>query len=477
MASGPHLTRTAGEVASLLRGSLVGDSSVVVGGVRHDSRSVEIGDVFCCITGAVHDGHDHAVEVVGRGASCLVVERLLDDVEPHVPQVVVDDVRAAIGPLSSWVYGEPSRSLRVVGVTGTNGKTTTVAILAAILREAGLSTATLGTLAGVRTTPEADDLQRAMRAMVDDGIEALVMEVSSHALDLRRVDGSRFERAVFTNLSRDHLDHHGDMESYFGAKAKLFSSDLSTSAVINVDDEWGRRLVERTDLDVVSYSLADVTDVTVTATSVAFMWRGRTVQVPIGGRFTVSNALAALATAESMGIDIAVAARGCSAVDHVAGRFQSVPNDLGFDVVVDYAHTPDGLEALVATAREVSRGRVIVVVGCGGDRDRGKREPMGVAAAAADVVIVTSDNPRSEDPDAIIARVAAGVVAGGRQPELQPDRALAIASAISGARRGDIVVIAGKGHESTQEIAGVFHPFVDADVARAALESRKGDIA
>lgn len=477
MSTGAHQTRTAGEVASLLKGSLVGDASVAIGGVRHDSRDVEAGDVFCCIKGAVHDGHDHAVEVIARGAACLVVERLLDNVAPHVPQVVVPDVRGAIGPLSSWVYGEPSRSLRVVGITGTNGKTTTAAILTAILREAGLSTATLGTLAGARTTPEADDLQRAMRTMVDDGVEALVMEVSSHALDLRRVDGTRFERAVFTNLSRDHLDHHGDMESYFHAKATLFAPGLATSAVINIDDEWGRRLSEETSLDVTGFSLADVSGVTVGATSVSFVWHGHEVTVPIGGRFTVLNALAALATAQSMGIDADVAARGCAAVTNVAGRFQTVPNDLGLDVVVDYAHTPDGLAALVATAREVSRGRVILVVGCGGDRDRGKREPMGAAAAAADHVVVTSDNPRGEDPEAIIADIVAGAVAAGCNPELQPDRAKAIASAISGARRGDIVVIAGKGHESTQEIAGVFHPFVDADVARAALESRKGDIA
>lgn len=474
---GSPLTRTAREVASLLGATLVGDPSATVSGIRHDSRDVVAGDVFCCVEGARHDGHDHAPDAVGRGATCLVVGRILDTVGPRVAQVLVPDVRVAMGPLASWLYGEPSRDMRVVGITGTNGKTTTTAILAAILREAGLSTRALGTLSGARTTPEADDLQRTMRAMVDDGVEALAMEVSSHALDMHRVDGTRFERAVFTNLSRDHLDHHGDMESYFAAKATLFRKNLSESAVVNLDDEWGRRLATETELEVVGCSLADVSDVVVTASSVSFSWRGRTVRVPIGGRFTVSNALVALATAESMGIDPDAAVRGCADVGGVAGRFESVANDLGLDVVVDYAHTPDGLSALLATAREVAVGRVILVFGCGGDRDRGKRGPMGVAAAAADRVIVTSDNPRSEDPVAIIAEVAAGVVAGGGEPETVPDRAEAIASAISGARRGDIVVIAGKGHESTQEIAGVFHPFVDADVAAAALESRKGDIA
>lgn len=474
---GSSLTRTAGEVAALLHAPVVGDSSTAVTGIRHDSRDVRDGDVFCCVEGARHDGHDHAPDAVSRGAACLVVGRILDTVGPQVAQVLVPDVRVAMGPLASWLYGEPSRALRVVGITGTNGKTTTTAILAAILREAGLATQTLGTLSGGRTTPEADDLQRAMRAMVDEGVEALAMEVSSHALDMHRVDGTRFERAVFTNLSRDHLDHHGDMESYFAAKARLFRNDLAESAVVNLDDEWGRRLAVESELDVVGCSLADVSDVAVTATSVSFSWRERSVWVPIGGRFTVSNALVALTTAESMGIDRDVAVRGCAKVEGVAGRFESVANDLGIDVVVDYAHTPDGLTALLATAREVTRGRVILVFGCGGDRDRGKRGPMGVAAAAADRVVVTSDNPRSEDPLVIIAEVAAGVVAGGGEPETVSDRAEAIASAISGARRGDIVVIAGKGHETTQEIAGVFHPFVDADVAAAALESRKGDIA
>lgn len=471
------LTRSAGEVASVIGGSLRGDPSVMVGGVRHDSRQVEPGDVFCCMKGAVHDGHDHAAGAVARGASCLVVERVIEGVAPEVPQVSVPDVRAVLGRLASWMYGNPSQSLRVVGVTGTNGKTTTAAILASILREAGLETSTLGTLSGARTTPEADDLQRTMRQMVDDGVEALVMEVSSHALDLGRVDGTRFERAVFTNLSRDHLDHHGDMESYFGAKAKLFSAALADAAVINTDDEWGQRLARDTTLEVSRFSLDDVADVFVGVESVSFTWRGRHVSVPIGGRFTVSNALAALSTAASMGVDLDVALRGCGSVSPVSGRFQSIANDAGFHVVVDYAHTPESLAGVIATAREICAGRVIVVFGCGGGRDQGKRRLMGRAAATADHVVVTSDNPRSEDPGAIIADVAAGVTEAGGELQTQPDRALAIASAISEARRGDIVVIAGKGHESTQEIAGVFHPFVDADVAAAALESRKGDIA
>ncbi len=477
MSTGSPLTRTAREIAALLDADLVGDPSVTVSGVRHDSREVVAGDVFCCVAGAHHDGHDHAPGAVGRGATCLVVDHILDSVGPEVAQILVPDVRASMGPLSSWFYGEPSRHFRVVGVTGTNGKTTTAAILSAILREAGMVTETLGTLSGRRTTPEADDLQRIIRTMVDDGVEALAMEVSSHALDMHRVDGTRFERVVFTNLSRDHLDHHGDMESYFTAKASLFRKSFADSAVVNLDDEWGRRLAAETELEVVGCSLADASDVVVTASSVSFSWRGRAVQVPIGGRFTVSNALVALTTAESMGIDPDTAVRGCAAVGGVSGRFQSVPNGLGFDVVVDYAHTPDGLSALLATAREVADGRVILVFGCGGDRDRGKRGSMGVVAAAADRVIVTSDNPRSEDPHAIIAEVVGGVLAAGGEPETVVDREEAIASAISGARRGDIVVIAGKGHESTQEIAGVFHPFVDADVAAAALESRKGDIA
>jgi UDP-N-acetylmuramoyl-L-alanyl-D-glutamate--2,6-diaminopimelate ligase len=425
--------------------------------------------------GALHDGHDFALDAVHRGASCLVVEHVLTDVPDSVTQVVVPDARRAIGPLAAWFYGDPSASLRVVGVTGTNGKTTTVALLAAIFSAAGMVVETLGTLSGARTTPEADDLQREMHRMVDGGTQALAMEVSSHALDLHRVDGAHFECAIFTNLSRDHLDHHGDMESYFAAKARLFEPGRASVAVVNTGDPWGRRLAELLKISCIGFSVDDAEGVVLRADSVEFGWRGSAVRVPLGGRFTVENALAAITAADSMGIDRESIVRGCASVAAVKGRFELVPNTVGIDVVVDYAHTPDGLEALIASAREICSGRLTVVFGCGGERDRGKRAPMGAAAAAADRVVVTSDNPRGEDPMVIIDEIVSGVRGRGVEPDVEPDRAVAIASAISASRRGDMVLIAGKGHEATQEIAGVLHPFVDADVAAAALESRKGD--
>lgn len=470
----------ADDAATAVGGRILGDPSRTFTGISQDSREVRAGDVFCCVRGATTDGHLHARSAVATGCRVLLCDRELSrdetGVEPaDLTQIVVDDVRARLGVFAAHVFGYPAQRLRMVGVTGTNGKTSTVAILASILAESGATVATIGTLTGVRTTPEAIDLHARLRDEVDAGRSTVVMEVSSHALALGRVEGIRFAVAVFTNLSRDHLDFHGDMESYFRAKRSLFEAQRCEIAVVNTDDEWGRRIVAEAEVPVVGFSPSSLAGVQCTADAVSFLHDGRVVSVPIGGRFTVANALAAVTAAEVLGVPADEIVRGCADVVVPAGRFESVPNDAGISVVVDYAHTPESLEMLLVSAREVCSGRLTVVFGCGGGRDSGKRAPMGRAAAlGADRVVVTSDNPRDEDPLSIIASVVSGVRDVGVEPVVEPDRAAAIASAISSAERGDMVVIAGKGHESTQETAGIHRRFLDAEVAAAALRSRKG---
>ena len=470
----------ADDAATAVGGRIVGDASRTFTGISQDSREVREGDVFCCVRGAVTDGHLHARSAVAAGCRVLLCERELTRTETgadpeDLTQIVVDDVRACLGRFAAHVFGNPARRLRIVGVTGTNGKTSTVAILASILAESGEAVAAIGTLSGVRTTPEAIDLHARLRGEVDAGKSTVVMEVSSHALSLGRVEGIRFAAAVFTNLSRDHLDFHGDMESYFRAKQALFAAGRCELAVVNTDDEWGRRMVAEIAVPVVAYSPSSLEEARCGADSVSFRRGGRTISVPIGGRFTLANALAAVTTAEVLGASADQVVNGCARVPVPAGRFESVPNDRGIDVIVDYAHTPESLELLLASAREVCRGELTVVFGCGGGRDSGKRAPMGRAAAlGADHVVVTSDNPRDEDPLSIIEAVVSGAREVGVEPSVEPDRAVAIASAISSAERGDMVVIAGKGHEPTQETAGSHLRFLDAEVAEAALRNRKG---
>ena len=438
--------------------------------LTHDSRQVRPGWAFACVRGAHVDGHDFAADAVAAGAAALIVERPVEDVG-DLPQLVVPDVRAAIGGLAAEVHGHPATRLTMVGVTGTNGKTTTTHLIAAILRHVGRDTRVIGTLSGTRTTPEAPDLQRQLAGFVADRAAAVVMEVSSHALALHRVDGTRFDVAVFTNLSRDHLDLHGSMEEYFRAKAQLFAPQLSLRGVANTDDVHGRLLVDVAAVPMTGFSADDITDVVVTADRIAFGWRDVDVQVPLGGRFNVANALAALTAAEQLGIAPADAAAGLASATPVPGRFETVsPSGAPFAVVVDYAHTPDGLVEVLAAARAVAAGRVLVVFGCGGDRDADKRPLMGAAAGEhADMVVVTSDNPRTEDPLAIIAAAAEGVRAAGGEPLIEPDRRVAIGVALGAARPGDVVVIAGKGHEPYQTIGTVDHPFDDREVARQLL--------
>lgn len=455
--------------------SLRGDAEIR--DLAYDSRRVEPGTLFFCVPGGTVDGHDFATGAVDDGAVALVVER---ELPLEVPQVVVDSVRGAMGPIADRYFGEPSRALAVLGVTGTNGKTTTAFLQRAILEAAGMPCGLLGTIerrvGGVvenaeRTTPEAIDLHRDLRRMVDAGDRACAMEVSSHALDQDRVGGVHFAAAAFTNLSHDHLDYHGDMESYFAAKARLFDGRCPTST--NLDDHYGARL----DADL-GYSLAGVAGAEVVAEDVDLggdatrftlrtPWGSGSARLHLVGRYNLSNALAAVSSAGLTGVPFDAIVAGLAALPGVPGRLERVDAGQDFVVLVDYAHTPDALTQALGAVREIATGRVHVVFGCGGDRDRLKRPAMAAAACAgADRVIVTSDNPRSEDPEAIAAEIVAGA-SGPVVVEL--DRARAIALALEEAAHGDVILIAGKGHEQGQERAGVVTPFDDRVVAREVL--------
>jgi UDP-N-acetylmuramoyl-L-alanyl-D-glutamate--2,6-diaminopimelate ligase len=411
----------------------------------------------------------------------LVVERELG---VGVPQVVVADARAAMAPIAARFFGDPTAELRVVGVTGTNGKTTTAFLIREILEGAGISTGLLGTVKQVvggaeeaveRTTPEAIDLQRTFRRMLDGGDRACAMEVSSHAMSLRRADAIHFEVALFTNLTQDHLDFHADMEDYFLAKRKLFEV-APGRAIVNLDDPYGRRLAE--EFECVTFS-AEGADADYAAKGVEFDAAGARfsaltpsgeveLRTTLPGHFNVANALGAFAAARALGVDAEVAARGLTAAARVPGRFEPIDEGQGFSVLVDYAHTPDSLENVLRAARRLTAGRLISVFGAGGDRDRDKRPMMGRAGAElSDLAIVTSDNPRSEQPQAIVAEVAAGTGGGA---EVEVDRRAAIALALGRAEPGDTVVIAGKGHEQGQEFEGGRKvPFDDREVAREEL--------
>ena len=464
-------TDTAAVVARLAdRGfdaSLRGDGGTRIVDVFHAHDRVEPGGLFCCVVGARTDGHDHARAAVAAGAVAVLCER------PRglgVPEIVVSDVRAAMGHVAALVHGDPATSVRCVGVTGTNGKTTTAALLAGILRADGRDPAVFGTLTGVRTTPEATDLQRDLARARDDGHTDVVMEVSSHALALHRVNGVRFAMAVFTNLSRDHLDFHGTMEDYFRAKARLFEDDLSDRGVVDVDDAHGRLLRDAAAIPVEGFGLQDGEPVTGLAPA-AFTWRGAPVDLALAGRFNVANALAAATAAAMLEIDDDVIRRGLEATPSVPGRFEMIPTGQNFGVIVDFAHTPDGLDKALAAAREIAGpARVLLVFGAGGDRDPTKRPLMGAAAAAADLVVVTNDNPRSEPPEQIAAEILAGIP-DGVPTTVELDRRAAIALAIAEAGAGDVVLIAGKGHESTQTEGDTVRPFDDRVVAREIVGS------
>jgi UDP-N-acetylmuramoyl-L-alanyl-D-glutamate--2,6-diaminopimelate ligase len=454
-------------------------ADVEVTDLAYDSAAVRPGTLFFCVPGFTSDGHDFAPRAVEAGAVALVVERPL---ELGVPEVLVPSVRAAMAPAAAAFHGDPTAALDVVGVTGTNGKTTTAFLVRALLEAAGRQTGLLGTVTSivggeerpvVRTTPEAIDLQRDFADMRRGGDVACAMEVSSHALELHRADAIHWAVAVFTNLTQDHLDFHPTMEHYFAAKRRLFQA-APRAAVINLDDPYGRRLAaelpEAITFGIECEAAVRATDVAFALTGSSFTVDGLDLRTPLPGRFNVLNALGAMAAARALGVANDVIAEALGTAGRVPGRFEPVDAGQPFAVLVDYAHTPDSLENVLRAAREIARRRVIVVFGAGGDRDRGKRPLMGRAARAlADLVVVTSDNPRSEDPEAIIADIKAGT-GNGPGVETLVDRRAAIARAVQLAREGDVVVIAGKGHEQGQEFEGGRKvPFDDVTVAREAL--------
>jgi len=458
-----------------------GPSDVEIEALAYSSERVTPGALFFCVPGFRSDGHDFAPDAVRRGAVALVCERPLG---LGVPEVIVEDVRAAMAPAAVRFYGDPTGELDVVGITGTNGKTTTAFLVRHLLEAGGRQCGLLGTVKSVvggreeeveRTTPEAIDLQATFRRMLDGGDRACAMEVSSHALELGRVAGIRFACRVFTNLSQDHLDFHETMDAYFAAKRRLFEGE--GPAVVNADDEYGRTLAAEIDCRTFAierdadYRALDV-EFDLTGARFRCVTPGGEAELssPLPGRFNVSNALAAIAAVSELGVGLDAIAAALPRFEGVPGRFQPVDEGQGFGVLVDYAHTPDALENVLRAARELTQGRLHVVFGAGGDRDTDKRPKMGEAARRlADRVLVTSDNPRSEDPDAIIDQVMAGA---GQGAERITDRRAAIAHAIETAAPGDVVVIAGKGHEQGQEFEnGRKEPFDDCSVARDALRA------
>lgn len=472
----------------LASSDLVGDPGTDISSLQFDNRKVTQGALFFCVRGEKSDGHDFAPAAVEAGAAALVCEKRLD---LAVPQLVVGDTRASMAPIAACFNGYPTRDMKLAGITGTNGKTTTAFLLRDILEYAGLPSGLMGTVKQVvggveeevvRTTPEAIDLQASFRRMLEAGDEACVMEVSSHAMVMHRADSIDFDLAVFTNLTQDHLDFHSDMEDYFQAKRLLFAAGPG-AAVVNVDDEYGRRLA--TEFDCLTYSAngaaADYSAVEVSfnAGGASFLLQSEHGDIPVTtmlpGSFNVANALAALAGAIALGVDPDEAVAGLADAGRVPGRFEPIDEGQDFAVLVDYAHTPDSVENVLRAARGLTEGRLISIVGAGGDRDRAKRPLMGRAGAElSDLAVITSDNPRSEDPAAIIEDVLAGIE--DRDAVLvEQDRDAAIGLAIREAGPGDTVVIAGKGHEQGQEFEnGRKIPFDDRDVARKHLRELVG---
>jgi UDP-N-acetylmuramoyl-L-alanyl-D-glutamate--2,6-diaminopimelate ligase len=465
----------------VVQGSLAGAR---VTGCTHDSRAVLPGDLYAALPGAHAHGADFVAQAREAGAVAVLTDPAGSARVEGLPVVVADNPRAVLGDVASWVHGHPSQALTVLGVTGTNGKTTTAFLLEAGLRAAGHTTGLLGTVLSrigdeevksERTTPEATDLHAMFAAMRERGVTAVAMEVSSHALALGRVDGVRFDTAVFTNLTQDHLDFHADMEDYFQAKASLFTPRRARRGVVNAEDEHGQRLLASAEIPLTGYGdgapfRAEDVVLGPDRSSFTFVAHGSATPASLNvpGAFNVSNAVGALACLVTAGVPLEAAARGIAELPGVPGRMERVDAGQPFTALVDYAHTPDAVETLLRTVRAVTPGRVIVVLGCGGDRDRGKRPLMGKAAVeGADVAVLTSDNPRSEDPLTILAEMA--------QPDalVEPDRRAAIALAVAQAGPGDAVVVAGKGHEPGQEVAGVVLPFDDRVVLREAIEAAR----
>ena len=446
-------------------------NDVEVHGLSYDSRLINSGDLFFCFKGEKKDSHDFVYDAIKGGASALVVERKIDI---DFPQVISSSSRKMMSEIAEIFYEFPSREITTVGVTGTNGKTTTVNILSAIAKAAGEKTETIGTLTGQLTTPEAPDLQRQIRDSIGNGVSFLAMEVSSHALLQNRISRMTYDAAIFTNLSLDHLDYHGDMESYYKAKSSLFSPTHSKLAVINADNQFGKRLMSEVEIPQVSFSLNDVDIVERTLIKTTFRWKGKIIELKLPGVFNLENALAAAVTAEALGFNREVIAKGLESAKGTPGRFELLTHsDEEPYIIVDYCHTPDGLEKILLSINELLPGaRTHIVFGCGGDRDTSKRAQMGmISETHATNVYLTSDNPRSENQMAIINDILAGI--HDTEPVyVNPDRREAIFHAVTTANQDDVVLIAGKGCEPYQEISGTLHPFLDSDVGREALEAR-----
>ena len=474
--------------------ALTGGTNVEVGGIAYDSRAVRPGDLFAALRGTRLDGFAFVPEAVGRGAAAVLSDRPRPE-NIEVAWVQVFNPREALAFLAANLYGHPARKMKVVGITGTKGKTTTSFILESVLQAAGFTTAVLGTInyrgpgfarEAARTTPEAPDLQRMLADLLGRGVTHCVMEVSSHALDLKRVWGVSFDVAVFLNLSGEHLDYHHTMEEYFEAKKKLFSLNAKKrTAVVNEDDSWGRKLIAELPMNTITFGFEPSalvraerfrTNGAGIEASVRFPGGQTTITSALSGKHNLSNVLAAFAVALALNVPPQAVKAGIAAVKGIPGRFEKVENGLGFGVYVDYAHTDASLRSLLEMTREMKPGRIILVFGAGGDRDRTKRPRMGeVAGQLADWTILTSDNPRSEDPRSILREIEQGfLLANSKKYEIVPDRREAIARALAFAKKGDIVLIAGKGHETYQEIGTAVLPFSDVEVAAEILASMGG---
>jgi len=439
-----------------------------------DSRSITEGCLFACVVGENFDGHDFAQEAIERGAAALLVDR---ELPVTTPQIIVDDVRSVLGELAALAYGRPSDAMKVIGVTGTNGKTTVAQMLAAVFNVDGQKSAVIGTLEGDMTTPEAPVLQRRLRELYEDGATVVAMEVSSHSLVQQRVQGTTYAAGVFTNLGRDHLDLHGTQEEYFRAKSLLFSSYGLKKMIINDDDVHGRLLGDLSSDrgEVYRFSMSDIENLRMALSGSTFVLDGTSFHIHLPGRQNVENALAVIACSRAVGVADEIIADGLESVQMVSGRMELISHD-EFDALVDFAHTPEALDALLRSCREIAPlRRLVVVFGCGGGRDRLKRPEMAaVAGRCADAVIVTSDNPRNEDPDEIIAEICHGFSdSTTAEWRVEVDRESAIRQAISDAKAGDIVIIAGKGHERYQEFASKKVEFDDVASIRAAMEARQ----
>lgn len=474
----------------LLSGVAVEDAQGLVTpvtGICYDSRQVQPGFVFICVPGYRTDGHAYMGDAARRGATALIVSQKVM-LPAGLAWARVTDTRWALAATAANWYGHPSRSLNLFGVTGTNGKTTTTHLIEAVLRAKGEPAAVIGTIWNQRTTPESLDLQRILRQWADQEIRAVAMEVSSHGIYLKRVAACEFDVAVFTNLTQDHLDFHQNLKDYLAVKMQLFqglgrdrSKKRPCYAVVNLDDPAGSEVVRATNVPVITYGIWEQADVQAREVqlrergadfTVAYQGRSIPFRISLPGRFNVYNSLAAIAVGLGEGLEPALIQETMAGVAGVPGRFQVVDQGQEFTVVVDYAHTPDGLENVLRTARDLARGRVIVVFGCGGDRDAGKRPQMGkISGQLSDVAILTSDNPRSEEPLSIIRQIEAGIrELGDIHYEVIPDRREAIRRALQRARSGDFVVIAGKGHETYQIVGDQVLPFNDYQVATEILQ-------